>query len=83
MMETRQSEKVERHPSPLHDYRESSAKYGTVACTEDGELLPKSDIVESQLATSLESRDESANQRRNHASMVPADRRLINFGAGG
>ena len=57
--------------------------YGTVACTEDGELLPKSDIVESQLATSLESRDESANQRRNYAGMVPADRRLINFGAGG
>ena len=43
----------------------------------------KSDILESQLATSLEGRDESANQRRNHASMVPADRRLIKFGARG
>ena len=47
----------------------------------NGELLPKSDILESQLATSLEGRDESANKRRNHAGMVPADRRLIKFGA--
>ena len=29
------------------------------------------------------SRDESGNQRRNHAGMVPADRRLIKFGARG
>ena len=36
-----------------------------------------------QLATSLEGRDESANQRRNHAGMVLADRRLIKFGARG
>ena len=50
---------------------------------EDGELLAKSDILESQLATSLEGRDESANKRRNHAGMVPADRRLIKFGARG
>ena len=50
---------------------------------EDGELLPKSDILESQLATSLEGRDKSGNQRRNHAGMVPADRRLIKFGARG
>ena len=50
---------------------------------EDGELLPKSDILESQLATSLEGRDESANKRRNHAGMVLADRRLIKFGARG
>ena len=27
--------------------------------------------------------DESGNQRRNHADMVPADRRLIKFGARG
>ena len=39
--------------------------------------------LESQLATSLEGRDESANKRRNHAGMVPADRRLIKFGAHG
>ena len=44
---------------------------------EDGKLLPKSDILESQLATSLEGRDESANQRRNHAGMVLADRRVL------
>ena len=50
---------------------------------EDGKLLPKSDILESQLATSLEGRDESGNQRRNHAGMVLADRRLIKFGARG
>ena len=31
----------------------------------------------------LEGRDESANKRRNHAGMVPADRRLIKFGARG
>ena len=49
--------------------------------TEDGELLPKSDFLESQ--TSLEGRDESANKRRNHTGMVPADRRLIKFGARG
>ena len=48
-----------------------------------GELLPKSDILESQLATSLEGRDESGNQRRNHAGMVLADRRLIKFGVRG
>ena len=48
-----------------------------------GELLPKSDILESQLATSLEGRDESRTQRRNHAGMVLADRRLIKFGARG
>ena len=54
-----------------------------VARTEDGELLPKSDILESQLATSLEGRDESANKRRNHAGIVPTDRRLIKFGACG
>ncbi len=47
------------------------------------ELLPKSDIVESQLATRFEGRDESANQRRNHVGMVSADRRLIKFGARG
>ena len=40
-------------------------------------------LLESQLATSLEGRDESANQRGNHAGMVPADRRLIKFGARG
>ena len=39
-----------QNPRPFH---------GTA---EDGELLPKSDILESQLATSLEGRDESANQ---------------------
>ena len=50
---------------------------------EDGELLPKSDIVKSQFATSLEGGDESANKRRNQAGMVPADRRLIKFGAPG
>ena len=32
----------------------------------DGELLPKSDILESQLATSLEGRDERANKLQNH-----------------
>ncbi len=48
-----------------------------------GELLAKIDILESQLATSLEGRDESANKRRNHAGMVPADWRLIKFGGRG
>ena len=47
---------------------------------QDGVLLPKSDILESQLATSLEGRDESANKRRNHAGIAPTDRRLIKFG---
>ena len=32
---------------------------------------------------SRSSRDESANKRPNHAGMVPADRRLIKFGARG
>ena len=50
---------------------------------EDGELLAKIDILESQLATSLEGRDQSANKRRNHAGMVPADWRLIKFGGRG
>ena len=60
-----------REPRPFH------------RTAEHGELLAKSDILESQLATSLEGRDESANNRRNHAGMVPADRRLIKFGARG
>ena len=60
-----------REPRPFH------------RTAEDGELLPKSDILESQLAASLEGRDESANKRRNYACMVPADRRLIKFGARG
>ena len=60
-----------REPRPFH------------RTAEDGELLPKSDILESQLVTSLEGRDESANQRRNRAGMVPTDRRLIKFGARG
>ena len=47
------------------------------------ELLPKSDFLESQLAPSVEGRDESAHQRRNHAGMVLTDRRLIKFGARG
>ena len=34
-------------------------------------------------ATDLEGRDESGNQRRNHAGMVPADRGLIKVGARG
>ena len=47
------------------------------------QALPKSNIVESQLATSLEGGDENTNKRRNQAGMVPADRRLIKFGAPG
>ena len=66
-----------QNPVDLHELRPF---HGTA---EDGELLPKSDILESQLATSLEGRDESGNQRRNHAGMVLADRRLIKFGAHG
>ena len=71
---------AQQHPKPAVDLREPRPFHGTA---EDGELLPKSDILESQLATSLEGRDESGNQRRNHADMVPADRRLIKFGARG
>ena len=44
---------------------------------------PKSDILESQLATNLEGRDESGNQQRNHAGIVLADRRPIKFRARG
>ena len=66
--------------NPQSTLREPRPFHGT---TEDGELLPKSDILESQLATSLEGGDESANQRRNHAGIVLADRRLIKFGARG
>ncbi len=51
-------------------------------CHADGGAA-ESDILESQLATSLEGRDESANKRRHHAGMVPADRRLIKFRARG
>ena len=71
---------AQQHPKPAVDLREPRPFHGTA---EDGELLPKSDILESQLATSLEGRDESGNQRRNHADMVLADRRLIKFGAHG
>ena len=70
----------QQHPKRALDIREPRPFHRTA---EDGELLAKSDILESQLATSLEGRDESANKRRNHAGMVPADRRLIKFGARG
>ena len=42
--------------NPAVDLREPRPFHGTA---EDGELLPKSDILESQLATSLEGRDET------------------------
>ena len=71
---------AQQDPKPAVDIREPRPFHGTA---EDGELLAKSDILESQLATSLEGRDESGNQRRNHAGMVLADRRLIKFGARG
>ena len=71
---------AQQHPKPAVDLREPRPFHGTA---EHGELLPKSDILKSQLATSLEGRDESGNQRRNHAGMVLADRRLIKFGARG
>ena len=71
---------AQQHPKHAVDIREPRPFHGTA---EDGELLAKSDILESQLATSLEGRDESGNQRRNHAGMVLADRRLIKFGACG
>ncbi len=71
---------AQQHPKPAVDLREPRPFHGPA---EDGKLLPKSDILESQLATSLEGRDESGNQRRNHAGMVLADRRLIKFGARG
>ena len=71
---------AQQHPKPAVGLREPRPFHGTA---EDGELLAKSDILESQLATSLEGRDESGNQRRNHAGMVLADRRLIKFGARG
>ena len=71
---------AQQHPKPAVDIREPRPFHGTA---EHGELLPKSDIPKSQLATSLEGRDESGNQRRNHAGMVLADRRLIKFGARG
>ena len=71
---------AQQHPKPAVDIREPRPFHRTA---EDGELLPKSDILESQLATSLEGRDERANKRRNHAGMVLADRRLIKFGARG
>ena len=50
-------------------------RWRTASCCRRG------DILESQLATSLEGRDESANKQQNHAGMVPADRRLFKFGA--
>ena len=81
-----------RTPSPSVQVLRNSTQYSRSAfdsrgrftgTAEDGELLPKSDILESQLATSLEGRDESANKRRNHAGMVLVDRRLIKFTASG
>ena len=63
---------AQQHPKLAVDIREPRPFHRTA---EHGELLPKSDILESQLATSLEGRDESANKRRNHAA--------IKFGARG
>ena len=71
---------ADHNPKLAVDIREPRPFHRT---GEDGELLAKIDILESQLATSLEGRDESANKRRNHAGMVAADRRLIKFGTRG
>ena len=67
---------VERKQAPLRtdNIREPRPFHRTA---EHGELLPKSGIVESQLATSLEGRDESANKRRNHPGMLPAEPRVL------
>ena len=58
---------AQQHPKHAVDIREPWPFHGTA---EDGELLPKSDILESQLATSLEGGDESGNQRRNQAKIL-------------
>ena len=47
---------AQQHPKPAVNLREPRPFHGTA---EHGELLPKSDILKSQLATSLEGRDES------------------------
>ena len=60
---------AQQHPKLAVDIRELRPFHRT---TEDGKLLPKSDILESQFAMNLEGRDESGNQRRNHAGMVLA-----------
>ena len=51
----------QQYPKLAVDIREPRPFHRT---GEHGELLPKSDILESQLATSLEGRDESANKHK-------------------
>jgi hypothetical protein len=50
---------------------------------ENGELLPQSEILESQLATSLERRDERAKKTPNHAGMLGCRARKIKCDAPG
>jgi hypothetical protein len=50
---------------------------------EDGELLPKSEILQSQLATSLERRDQRANTRPKHVGMLSRRERKIKRDAPG
>ena len=72
----RESESVEHRQRSLHQVVLAGQTHlgGSKIATEPfGPFAPRAVL----------SRDESANKRRNHAGMVPADRRLIKFGARG
>ncbi len=62
---------AQEHPETAVDIREPRTFHRTM---EDGELLPKSEILQSQLATSLERRDQRANTRPNHCLDVEPPR---------
>ncbi len=70
---------AQKHPETAVDIREPRTFHRTI---EDGELLAKSEILESQLATSLERRDERAKKRPNHAGMLSRRARKIKCAPG-
>jgi len=70
---------AQKHPETAGDIREPRTFHRTI---EDGELLAKSEILESQLATSLERRDERAKKRPNHVGMLSRRARKIKCAPG-
>ncbi len=58
---------AQKHAEPAVHIREPRPFHGTM---EDGELLPKSEILESQRVARFERRDERAKKQPNHAGML-------------
>ena len=69
MVGTNPRHRRKENPKPTVEVRRAGAFHRT---TEDGELLPRSEILEGQVSVRFEGGDESANKRRNHAACCRA-----------